>query len=164
MQRLYHFWNDDQDLAESTWEIINYGKFINQFPSDIIKSIRQQERINTKYVNKNVYIVYIYIYICVCVCVCVCIECLLIDQETGVQSQVKHTKDSKKQYLIPSSLTPRIIRYVLRVKWSNPGKRSSVLLLFPLSVVAIEKGTFGLPSTLQSPTLHFMYNGKIHYI
>ena len=31
--------------AESTWEITNYERFINQFLSNIIRSIRQFERI-----------------------------------------------------------------------------------------------------------------------
>ena len=43
-----------QDRIESTRELINYGRFINQFPSDIIKSIQQLERIDKKYVDKNV--------------------------------------------------------------------------------------------------------------
>ena len=42
-----------QDMAESTRETINHGRFINRFPLDIIKSIRQLERINKKYVNKK---------------------------------------------------------------------------------------------------------------
>ena len=49
-----------QSCAESSWEITNYGKFINQFPSNIIRSIRQFERINkktNKHVDKNVYYV-----------------------------------------------------------------------------------------------------------
>ena len=37
-----------QSWAESTWEITNYGRFINQFPLNIIRSIRQFERINKK--------------------------------------------------------------------------------------------------------------------
>ena len=53
-----------QSCAESTWEIINYGRFINQFPPNIIRSIRQFETSN-KYINtiyKSTYI-YIYMYI-----------------------------------------------------------------------------------------------------
>ena len=45
-----------QSWAESTWEITNYGRFINQFPPNIIRSIRQFERINKKkkkYVDKK---------------------------------------------------------------------------------------------------------------
>ena len=37
-----------QSRAESTWEITNYGRFINQFLPNIIRSIRQFERINKK--------------------------------------------------------------------------------------------------------------------
>ena len=42
-----------QSWAESTWEISNYGRFINQFSPNIIRSIRQFERINKKYVDKK---------------------------------------------------------------------------------------------------------------
>ena len=45
-----------QGWAESTREITNYGRSINQFPSNIIKSIRQLERINkinSKYADKK---------------------------------------------------------------------------------------------------------------
>ena len=58
-----------QDWAESTREIINYGRFIRQFPPDIIKSIRLLEKINKNIWTKNNYSVqtnthkiYIYIY------------------------------------------------------------------------------------------------------
>ena len=43
-------------------------------------------------------------------------------RETRVQSQVESYQRLKKWYLIPPCLTLSIIRYVLRVKWSNPGK------------------------------------------
>ena len=52
IQKLHHFCNTSptkmmtDDCTESTWEINNYGRFINQFPPDIIKSIRQLKRIN----------------------------------------------------------------------------------------------------------------------
>ena len=49
-----------QSRAESTWEINNYGRYIYQFPPNTIKSIRQYEKINKKYVDR---IIYIYIYI-----------------------------------------------------------------------------------------------------
>ena len=65
-----------QSRAESTWEINNYGKYINQFPPNTIKSIRQYERINKKIcrqkmsiifneicINEKMLPVYIYIYI-----------------------------------------------------------------------------------------------------
>ena len=43
-------------------------------------------------------------------------------RETRVQSQVESYQRLKKWYLIPPCLTLSIIRYVLRVKWSNPGE------------------------------------------
>ena len=46
-----------QSRAENTKEKNNYGRYINQFPPNIIKSIRQYERINKKYVDQNVYYV-----------------------------------------------------------------------------------------------------------
>ena len=57
-----------QSWAESTWEITNYGRFIKQFPPNIIRSIRQFEKINKKYVGKkcllySIKYIYIYIYI-----------------------------------------------------------------------------------------------------
>ena len=50
------------------------------------------------------------------------IECSPVTSETGVQSQVESYQKFKKWYLIPPCLTLRIIRYISRVKWSNPGK------------------------------------------
>ena len=41
---------------------------------------------------------------------------------SGVQSQVESDQRFKKWFLIPYFLTLSIIRYVSRVKWSNPGK------------------------------------------
>ena len=55
--------------AESTWEINNYEKYINQLPPNIIKSIRQYEKINKKICRQKMSImfneicIYIYIYI-----------------------------------------------------------------------------------------------------
>ena len=43
-------------------------------------------------------------------------------QETGVQSQVASYQRLLKWFLIPPCLTLSNIRYVSRVKWSNPGK------------------------------------------
>ena len=72
VQKLYRFYNIDtllmmsQDEAENTLETVNHGRFINQFQLDIITSIWQLERINTKICRqKYVYIVQskIYIYI-----------------------------------------------------------------------------------------------------
>ena len=51
-----------------------------------------------------------------------CIECLPMTPETEVQSQVESYQRLKKWFLILPCLTLSIIRYVSRVKWSNPGK------------------------------------------
>ena len=40
----------------------------------------------------------------------------------GFNPRSSHTKDLKRWYLMPPCLTLGIIRYVSRVKWSNPGK------------------------------------------
>ena len=40
----------------------------------------------------------------------------------GFNPRSRHTKDFKKWYLIPPCLTLSNIRYVSRIKWSNPGK------------------------------------------
>ena len=50
------------------------------------------------------------------------VECLQMVRETGVQSQVESYQRLLKWHLIPSCLTLSNIRYVSRVKWSNPGK------------------------------------------
>ena len=42
-----------QALAESIWKIANYGRFINQFLPNIIRLIRQIEKINKKYKDKK---------------------------------------------------------------------------------------------------------------
>ena len=65
-----------QSQAESTWEITNYGRYINKFPPNIIKSIWQYERINKKIcrqkmsimlnkicINEEMLQIYTYIYI-----------------------------------------------------------------------------------------------------
>ena len=46
---------------------------------------------------------------------------LSMDRETRVQSLVESYQRLKKWYLVPPCLTLSIIRYVSRVKWSNPG-------------------------------------------
>ena len=52
-----------QSWAESTWEITNYGRFINQFSPDIIRSIQQFERINKKICKQKMSIMFNQIYI-----------------------------------------------------------------------------------------------------
>ena len=59
-----------QSRAESTRDTYNYGQYLNQFPPNTIKVIREFERIQKKICrhkmsimfNENIYI-YIYIYI-----------------------------------------------------------------------------------------------------
>ena len=66
--------------------------------------------------------------VCVCACVCVCVYIYIYIMGrmfvNGLSFDPKpsHTKDSK-WYFIPPYLTLGTIRYVSRVKWSNPGKR-----------------------------------------
>ena len=50
------------------------------------------------------------------------VECSPMVQETWVQSQVTSYQRLLKWYLIPLCLTLSNIRYVSRVKWSNPRK------------------------------------------
>ena len=55
--------------------------------------------------------------------------------------------------MIPPCLTP--IRYVSRVKWSNPGKGVALSLLH-LGVEVIEKGTFWSPSSTVANLLTYL--------
>ena len=66
-------------------------------------------------------------------------------RETGVHSQAESYQRLKKWYLISPGLTLSIMRYVSRVKWSNP--RKGVVPFLQLGVVAIKKGVLGSPST-----------------
>ena len=50
------------------------------------------------------------------------VECSPMVRETWVQSQVESYQRLKNWYLIPPCLTLSNIRYVSRVKWSNPEK------------------------------------------
>ena len=47
-----------QSWAGNTWEITNYGRFLNQFPPNIIKSIQQFERINKKICRQKMSIMF----------------------------------------------------------------------------------------------------------
>ena len=47
-----------QSRAESTWDIYNYGKYINRFPPNTIKAIRQYERINKKICRQKMSIMF----------------------------------------------------------------------------------------------------------
>ena len=50
------------------------------------------------------------------------VECSPMVRETWVQSQVDSFQRLKKWYLRPPCFTFRIIRYISKVKWNNPGK------------------------------------------
>ena len=50
------------------------------------------------------------------------VECMSMAWETRVQSQVESYQRLQKWYLISPCFTLSIIRYVSKVKWSNPGK------------------------------------------
>ena len=75
-----------QSRAESTRDTYNYGQYINRFPPNTIKVIREFERIQKKIcrhkmsimfneicINEEMLPKYTYIYVCVCVCVCMCV-------------------------------------------------------------------------------------------
>ena len=47
-----------QSQAESTRDIYNYGKYINLFPLNTIKAIRQYERINKKICRQKMSIMF----------------------------------------------------------------------------------------------------------
>ena len=72
IQKLHHFCNtscvdDGPKSGRKFLEINKYGRFINRFPQNIIRSIRLYERIDKKkYVDKKCLfcsVIYIYIYI-----------------------------------------------------------------------------------------------------
>ena len=81
------------------------------------------------------------------------VECLLMVRETWVPSQFASYQRLLKWYLIPPCLALSIIRYVSRVKWSNPGK--GVAPSPTNDVVAIEKEAFWSPSTTVA---NFIFN------
>ena len=63
---------EGEEKTESTWDMYNYGKYINQFLPNTIKAILQYERINKKICRQKMSImfneiciicIYIYIYI-----------------------------------------------------------------------------------------------------
>ena len=56
-----------QSRAESTRDTCNYGQYINQFPQNTIKVIREFERIQKKICRHKMFIMFneIYIYICI---------------------------------------------------------------------------------------------------
>ena len=83
-----------QSQAESTWEMNNYGRYINQFPPNIINSIRQYERINKKICRQKISITFneicIYIYIYIFFTEHVTIEFSLIFIQKRISSLIYH--------------------------------------------------------------------------
>ena len=73
------------------------------------------------------------------------VVCSPMTWKTRVQSQVESYQRLKKWYMMSPCLTLSVIRYVSRVKWSNP--RKGVVPHQHLDVVAIEKGAFWSYST-----------------
>ena len=71
--------------------------------------------------------------------------CLSMARETGIQSQVESYQGLKKWYLMPTCLTLSIITFGSRVNRAIQGKEEHPNLHF--SVVAMEKGAYGSPST-----------------
>ena len=61
------------------------------------------------------------------------VECSPMVRETAVQSQVEWYQRLKKWYLMPPCLTPSIIRWGSKVKWSNPGNGVTASLTPPCS-------------------------------
>ena len=62
-------------------------------------------------------------YICIYIADCLkWLDCSPMVRGTWVQSQVASYQRFQKWYLIPPCLTLSNIKYVPRVKWSNPGK------------------------------------------
>ena len=47
-----------QSWAENTWDIYNYGKYINQFPPNTIKGIREYEQISKKICRQKMSIMF----------------------------------------------------------------------------------------------------------
>ena len=85
----------------------------------------------------------------------------ITQRESGVHSQVESNQRLKKWYLIPPCSTLSTIRYVSRVKWSNPGK--GVMPSLHFCEVAIEKGTFRLPSITVANFIYISQRGASDY-
>ena len=78
-------------------------------------------------------------------------------QETWVQSLVASYQRLLKWYLIPPGLTLGNIKYVLRVKWSNPGKG---VVSFPTPLCnSYWKGSL----LVVNFTYYLLYWGIIHH-
>ena len=102
-QKLHNFCNrssldDGSNRAESTRDTYNYGQYINQFPPNTIKVIREFERVKKKIcmhkmsIMFNEICIYIYIYIYICIMVRV-----FVNGPGGlVKSQVESNQTLKK--------------------------------------------------------------------
>ena len=88
-----------QSRTESTRDTYNYGQYINQFPPNTIKVIREFERIQKKICRHKMSIMFneICIYICVCVCV---------SQE---DKQILHSDFSSKAWKLWSDYSQRYL-------------------------------------------------------
>ena len=87
-------------------------------------------------------------------------------RETWVQSQVRSYKRLKKWYLIHPCLTLGIIRYVSKVKWSNPGEGvapSPTSLTFCSSVDVKTVEYLLIAITLRSALIRFVSHESCSY-
>ena len=97
-----------QSRAESTWDIYNYGKYINQFPPNMIKAIRQYERINKKICRPKMSIIIDEI-------------CINEDMHTKYTHTHTHTHTHKHIYIYI------YISYCINLDASIPNRRKSGL-------------------------------------
>ena len=89
--------------------------------------------------------------------------CSPIVRETWVRSQVASYQRLLKWYLIPPCLTLSNIRYVSRVKWSNPGKGIAPSPTPRCS--SYGKRAFGSPSTTVADfTSLYNYNKRVKIV
>ena len=79
-----------QSQAESTWEINNYGRYIHQFPPIILKSIRQYEKINKKYVDKKCLLCSTK-YISISISICLYTERLSVIWKSDLTDKIKRS-------------------------------------------------------------------------
>ena len=97
---------------------VKMGRFQSQLEVSNVSSHTEELRYNETVCLWMTIYIYIYIYIYMVLLV----ECSPMAQKTGVWSQVESYQRPQKRYLITPFLTLSTIRYVSRVKWSNPEK------------------------------------------
>ena len=105
--------------------------------------------------EKHIFLCPLYIYIYMSVCNSCLYEKYIFLCPLYIYIYIYIYQRLKKWYLMPPCLTLSIIRYGSRVKQSNPGKEQRPPL--HLGVVAIEKGAFGLPSTMVANFTFYLY-------